>query len=310
MNRLFTFVLLVTLMPIAWAEVLPPLPQPQVVKLNDHVYALLGPLELPSPENRGYMVNSAVLVGEKGVILVDTGFSREIGEHLKHVVETITDKPVTHIINTHDHGDHTLGNIAFPEATIISSDKCKAVMENSGYEWIGLLEQMTGRSFPKTKPVVADKGYPPGTHKKIIVQGINLTLWVPPGSHTQTDMLVYLPQDRILIAGDVLENKLMPSFRDANVKNWVATLEKIGAMPISKIIPGHGPLMQQGDVKRMYDRMKQFYAAVEVGYKQGLTDSEIRQRMDLSEWKQLKYFDEFIGLNVNRTYLEVEAANF
>ena len=143
-----------------------------------------------------------------------------------------------------------------------------------------------------------------------MIDGVNLTLWVPPGSHTATDMLVYLPQDRILISGDVLENHLMPSFRDANVKNWIGTLEKIGDMKIARIIPGHGPLMQQADVKQMLGRMQTFYAGVEAGYKEGLTDSEIRMRLDLTEWKKLKYFDQFIGLDVNRTYLEVEAANF
>ncbi|MBI1422178.1 MAG: MBL fold metallo-hydrolase [Gammaproteobacteria bacterium] len=310
MKRLFPYLLLLALVSEVWAEVLPPLPQTQVVKLNDHVYALLGPLELPTAENRGYMVNSAVILGEKGVILVDTGFSHEIGEHLKQAVKTITNKPVTHIINTHDHGDHVLGNNAFPGATIISSEQCKSVMEKTGYEWIGILEQTTGRTYPNTKPVVAGKGYAPGVHKQVMIDGVNLTLWVPPGSHTATDMLVYLPQDRILISGDVLENQLMPSFRDANVKNWIGTLQKIGTMQISNIIPGHGPLMQQADVKQMLNRMQTFYAGVEAGYKQGLTDGEIRKQLDLTEWKKLKYFDEFIGLDVNRTYLEVEAANF
>lgn len=310
MKHLFKCLLLLCLVPNVWAEALPPLPQTQVVKLNDQVYALVGPLELRTPENRGYMVNSAVIIGNSGVILVDTGFSHEIGEHLKQVVKTITNKPITHIINTHDHGDHVLGNNAFPDTTIISSEKCKAVMEKTGYEWIGLLEQMTGRSYPNTKPVVADKGYAPGIHKQVILQGVNLTLWVPPGSHTDTDMLVYLPQDHILISGDVLENQLMPSFRDANVKNWIGTLEKISEMQIATIVPGHGPLMQQPEVKHMLVRMQKLYAGVEAGYKQGLTDSEIRKQLDLTEWKKLKYFDEFIGLDINRTYLEVEVANF
>src|SRR5690606_28761365 len=91
-------------------------PAPKVVQVDERVYALLGPMEMPNAHNRGYMVNSTVILGAKGVILIDTGFSDEIGKHLRAQIAKITDKPVTHVINTHHHGDHTLGNIAFPEA--------------------------------------------------------------------------------------------------------------------------------------------------------------------------------------------------
>jgi len=295
---------------VAGAEAAATLPAVQVVKLNDHVYALLGPVDLPNAENHGYMANSAMIIGKHGVVLVDTGFSRAIGEHLKRAVSAITSKPVTVVINTHDHGDHVLGNSAFAGATIISSEKCKQVMGKSGYEWIDLLENMTGEKFPNTKPVVASKGYARGMHNHVKLEGIDLSLWVPPGSHTNNDLMVYLPKDRILISGDILVKEMIPSFRDANVKNWIGTLAKIGTMPIDRIIPGHGPLMDLQDAKQMQLRMQKLYAGIEAGYKQGLTDSEIRKKLDLSEWKKLKHFDDLMGTNINRTYLEVEAANF
>ena len=64
------------------------LPKPQVIKINEHVYALLGPRELPSKHNHGYMVNSTVIIGDKGAILVDTGFTNEIGQLLKQTIKT------------------------------------------------------------------------------------------------------------------------------------------------------------------------------------------------------------------------------
>ncbi|MEJ2181787.1 MAG: MBL fold metallo-hydrolase [Gammaproteobacteria bacterium] len=131
------------------------LPKPKVTKINDQVYALLGPIGIPSKENRGYMVNSTVIIGEAGVILIDTGFTDEIGRQLKSTIAGITDKPVTHIINSHHHGDHVLGNSEFKDAEIISAEKCKDLVEKSGYEWIQLVESMTGYSFPNTKPVSA-----------------------------------------------------------------------------------------------------------------------------------------------------------
>lgn len=285
-------------------------PSPKVVKVNPRVYALIAPIELPSKSNQGYMANSAMIIGDKGVILVDTGFSNAIGQLLKQTVAGITDKPVTHVINTHDHGDHILGNIAFKDATIISSAKCQATMEKSGYEWLGILENLTGLKFPDTKPVVATQTYAEGTRTPLTLQGLDLEIWVPQGSHTANDLMVYLVKDQILIAGDILVKTMLPSFRDAHVKNWIATLEQIGKLPTTTIIPGHGDLMTITEARQLHQDMQALYAGIEAGYKKGLTDSEIRKTLNLSAWKKRKYFDELMGGNINRTYLEVEAANF
>ena len=306
----FLYITLPTLASTGWANDSHALPSPKVIKVTPQIYAILAPIELPNKSNQGYMANSAAIIGDKGVILIDTGFSNEIGQMLKKTVAGITDKPVTHIINTHDHGDHILGNNAFKNTTIISSAKCQATMEKSGYEWLGLLEGMTGRKFPNTKPVVATQTYAEGTRTPVTLQGVELEIWVPLGSHTANDLMVYLVKDQVLIAGDILVKTMTPSFRDAHVQNWIATLEQIAAQPIATIIPGHGGLMTIPEVKKMHQDMQALYAGIEAGYKKGLMDSEIRKTLDLSAWKKRKFFDELMGGNINRTYLEVEAANF
>jgi len=286
------------------------LPQPKVIKFNDQIYMLQGPVALPNMENRGYMSNSAVIIGQRGVILVDTGFSDEIGRLLKKTIAGITPKPVTHIINTHHHGDHMLGNSEFPNAEIISAEKCRELVKKSGYEWIGFLENATGHKFPYTRPVPATKVFPENTRHTITLQGISMQLWVPHGAHTPGDMMVYLPQFDFLISGDILVNQLTPSFIDANVKNWINTLNDISKLAITKVIPGHGPPMNKKQVVAMHNRMAKLYHGIEVGYKKGLTDSEIRKTLDLSEWKTMKEFESLMGGNINHTYLEIEEANF
>ena len=286
------------------------IPKPNIVKVNEQVYALLGPIGFPGKENRGYMVNITVIVGDKGIILVDTGFTDEIGRHLKKFIASISDKPVTHIINTHHHGDHVLGNSEFPGTEIISAEKCKELVIKEGYEWIGLVENMTGYKFPNTKPIPATRVFPENTRVSVALQGVKMDLWVPGGSHTPGDIMVYLPADKILISGDVLVNKMTPSFRDAHVKTWIGTLQEVSKMDINTVIPGHGPLMQLSDVRAMQKRMAELYAGIEAGYKKGLMDSEIRKILDLSEWKDMVEFEGLMGMNINRTYLEVEEANF
>src|SRR4051794_23346283 len=80
-----------------------PLPEPRTVKINDRVYALLGPIQHANPRNQGYMINATVVIGDNGVVLVDSGGTDEVGRHIAAAVRRITDKPVTHVVNTHHH---------------------------------------------------------------------------------------------------------------------------------------------------------------------------------------------------------------
>jgi glyoxylase-like metal-dependent hydrolase (beta-lactamase superfamily II) len=241
---------------LSWRAIANPiLPEPEIIKLNDRVYALIGPAEIPTKINRGYIANSTIIIGDQGVILIDTGFSHEIGLHLQAAISHITTKPVTHIINTHSHGDHTLGNNAFKGAKIISSENCKSEMERSATEWIGLLENMTELEFPDTLPVIPTITYTEGSRTRISIQGVKLEIHVPAGSHTPGDLFVYLPEDGIVIAGDLLVNTMMPNFRDAHVGNWINTLTEINDLHATIFVPGHGVLMSNKEVIQMHHAM-------------------------------------------------------
>lgn len=309
MNRLIIIVFTVFFYSVAGAA--PVMPQPKVVKINERVYAFLGPMGQPSAHNQGYMVNSTVIIGEQGVILIDSGASDEVGKHLGKAIAKLTTKPVTHVINTHHHGDHVLGNIVFGKAEIISSEICREMVNKTGDEWIALMESLIGHKLPNTRPVPASVTYAgENTRTERTIQGVKLEFWVPAGSHTVGDMMVYLPEDKVLVGGDILVNRTIPVMRDALVKNWVGTLKQVRTFDAKTIVPGHGPLMKQEDVSELQRQMDVFYTGVEAGYKKGLSDSETRKTLDVREWKKLEGFDANIGGNVSRTYLEVEQASF
>jgi len=308
MSRVFLTLFILIFVKVAWAEA--QIPVSRVVKINERVYALLGPMGLPSPHNQGYMVNSTVIIGDQGVILVDSGGTDEVGKHLAKAIAKITSKPVTHIINTHHHGDHVLGNVAFKGAEIISSEQCKVLVEKTGMEWVQIMENLVGRKFPNTRPVPAMLTFKEESSNGHNLQGVNMVFWVPRGSHTPGDMMVYLPDDRVLIGGDILVNTTTPVMRDANVRNWIGALAKAREFDATTIVPGHGPLMSKSDVAKLHKLLAGFYAGVEAGYKKGLSDSEIRNMLDLAEWKKLKEYEVNMGGNISRAYLEVEAANF
>ena len=103
---------------------------------------------------------------------------------------------------------------------------------------------------------------------------------------------------------------MTPNFRDANLKEWINALGEVQSLPVKTIVPGHGPLMSKQDAADMHRRMASLYSGIEAGVKAGMTDSEIRKKLDLTEWKKLHHFDEQMGGNINKAYLEIEAASF
>ncbi len=295
---------------LAGAAMVKPIPAVKVEKVNDRIYALLGPTELPNATNHGYMVNSTLILGDKAAILIDTGMSDEVGAHIRKAAEKLTKLPITHIINTHHHGDHTLGNVVFQGAEIISSESCKKLVEDTGADWIAIAESAIGRKLPNTKAIPASRTYASQSRTPVEINGVKMEFWVPEAAHTKGDMLVWLPDDKVLIAGDVLVNTTTPNFRDAEVKKWVQTLADLQQFPARTVIPGHGPLMTMKDTAAMHKRMADFYAGVEKVYKDGGSEGDIRQKVSLKDWQKLKHFDEQMGGNINKTWLEIEAANF
>ncbi|MEW6132612.1 MAG: MBL fold metallo-hydrolase [Pseudomonadota bacterium] len=295
---------------LAGAALVKPLPAVKTVKVNERIYALLGPTELPNAHNGGYMVNSTLIIGDRGAIIVDTGFSDEIGAHIRKAAEKITKLPITHVVNTHHHGDHSLGNTQFLGAEIISSENCKKLVIDTGAEWIAMGESMTGRKFPNTRAIPATRTYASQTRTAAEINGVKIEFWVPKAAHTRGDMLMWLPDDKVLIGGDVLVNTVTPAFRDAEVKLWVETLAEVQRYPAKTIIPGHGPLMTMQQAKKLHRQMAAFYAGVEKVYKSGGSEEDVRRQVNLKDWQKLKHFDEQMGGNINRTWLQVEAENF
>ena len=285
------------------------LPEARTISLNDRVHVLLGPVQHANRLNQGYMINSTVIVGDKGVILIDSGGSAEVGRHIAAAVRRITHKPVTHVVNTHHHGDHHLGNAAFEGATFISSEMCRKLVLETAAEWLKIMEGAVGRPLPGTKAIPAAVTYAEGTRTETSIQGVRVVFWVPRGSHTAGDLLVYLPDDKVLVAGDVLVNRVVPTLQDGFVKNWIRTLDELQALGALRFVPGHGDLMAPDDVAALRGAMQRFYSGVREGFRSGQSEEKIRNSLDLSMWNKLER-RHVIGRNVNRAYLEVEADSF
>lgn len=286
-------------------------PQVKVQKINDRVYAMLGPHDPPNKENGGYMNNNLVIIGDKGVILVDAGSHKDVAEHIDEAIKTVTTKPITHVLITHHHSDHHLGLSHFKGAKVIGTEFCAKQIEDNGRGMVKWMERNTGRNLRNTTPVVPHTRIAPKSREVMVIDGVRLELISTGTAHTEGDMLVWLPDDGVLASGDILVHAINPGFRDGNLKKWIAVLdEQILKLPLNTVMPGHGPLMTRQNVMEFRTLIADFYKTIEEIYKAGGVEADVRKKLDMAKWQGMARFEDMMGSNINKVWLEVEEANF
>jgi glyoxylase-like metal-dependent hydrolase (beta-lactamase superfamily II) len=183
--------------------------------------------------------NTAVFVIANGVVLVDTKLANN-GQAILDQVKTVTDKAVTHIINTHTHGDHNGSNDFFPASVeIVTQANTKTNME-----------KMDAFKDPAKKHGLPDRTF---TDKMTLLSGnesIDLYYFGP--AHTNGDAFVVFRNARVMHAGDVFAGKGQPFIDGNNGGSGIAygaTIGKAaaGIKGVDTVIPGHSPLMKWQD---------------------------------------------------------------
>jgi len=175
--------------------------------------------------------NTGVLVAANGVVLVDTKLANN-GQAILDQVRTVTDKPITHIINTHTHGDHTGSNQYFPASVEI------VVHENTAANMA---------KMPVFQEAANKQGLPDRTYKdKMTVLGgaDAIDLYHFGAAHTDGDTFVVFRQARVMHSGDAFANKGQPFLDVTNGGSGIAIGETLGRAAkgisnVTTVIPGH-----------------------------------------------------------------------
>lgn len=280
----------------------------------DNVYAIITPSrDVPNPNNRGWNSNSAFIVTSDGVLLFDTGSSVAIGQAIKKEISGVTDKPVRWIINSHAHGDHWLGNAAFEDTVeyIYSTEQVAARIVADGQGWIDRFFEMTEGASGQSSIL------PPNTlvdeRMDLTLGQKNVTLFLSGDSHSPGDIILWMPDEKVLISGDVIYSDRMPSTMDSSLSQWIELLAMLEQMQPEVVIPGHGKVTGIEGVVQLRQLLQAFWAAVENGYEQGLADYEMTGTVinALSEFEAVyPGLAEKVKRDISSVYLQVEEANF
>ncbi|WP_456444684.1 MBL fold metallo-hydrolase [Thiolapillus sp.] len=298
------------------AEKAPPLKAAyQAMQVADEVYVIHGPKGVPSPQNQGFMNNPAFIVTEKGVVVVDPGSSVQVGEMVLDQIRKITDKPVVAVFDTHVHGDHWLGNQAileaFPHVKIYAHPKMmERVEKGAGAQWLEVMMDMTKGATAGTRVVSANS--PVNEGSVISIGGVDIHVLHEGKSHTDTDIMLHLPEKGVIFLGDNAGYGRMLRLNDGSFLGNIRNLNRALATNAKVFVPGHGPTAGPEAATEYRDYLQAVYQGVKSYFEDDLSDYEIKPRLlpKLARWKDWTDFDSLVGSHISLAYLEVEAAEF
>ncbi len=220
-----------------------------LTRISEGVYSYVG-MTGASPAN-GFGANAGIVIGKDGVVVIDTLISAKKAKEFIKDIRAVTDKPVKYVVNTHYHLDHSLGNSEFVRigAVVIAHKNCARNLNPESTLDRARLYGLSERDMEGTEVMPPSVTF---TDRLTINLGDRTVELIYPGpSHTNDSILVYLPREKVLFAGDVLFTHYHPNLKDGDIAGWIKALDVLAGIDAEKIIPGHGPISNKKDVADM-----------------------------------------------------------
>ncbi len=235
--------------------------------------------------------NIGLSVGADGVLMVDDQYA-PLSPKIKAAIKTITPKPVSYLLNTHWHGDHTGGNETFGETAPIIAHKNVRVRMMRGAVWA------TGKIDPAPPAALPDITY--DDHVVIHVNGEDVRSLHFTRGHTDGDSVIYFPKANVLHMGDVYFEGKFPFIEldsGGSVTGLMDTIQIVlRDFPAdAKVIPGHGPLSTMDGLRKYLRMLQETSAIVRKGIAEGKTAQQLKDAKVLAAYDSLSW--QFINTN-------------
>lgn len=277
-------------------------------KLSDHAYAYTAEGD----------PNTGVIIGDDCVMVIDTQATPTMAQDVIDRIRQVTDKPIKYVLLSHYHAVRVLGASAYaPEQIIASQDTYDLIVERGEFDKASEIGRFP-RLFRNVESVPAGLTWP-----TITFTG-KMTLWM--GSlrvellqlgrgHTKGDTVAWLPDEKILFSGDLVEFDATPYAGDAYLRDWPQTLDNIAALKPNKLVPGRGAALQtpeavQAGLAGTRSFIADLYREVKAGAERGEDLRKVYERT--FEALQPKYghwviFNHCMPFDVTRAYDEATA---
>jgi glyoxylase-like metal-dependent hydrolase (beta-lactamase superfamily II) len=273
-------------------------------RLSDHAYAYTAQGD----------PNTGIVIGDDAVLVVDTQATPVMAADVIRRIRTVTDKPIRYVVLSHYHAVRVLGASAYGAQEVIASrDTYDLIVERGAADMKSEIER-----FPRLFRAVESV---PGLTWPTMVFERALTLWLGKlevrilqlgRGHTKGDTVVWLPAERILFSGDLVEFDATPYAGDCYFEDWPATLDAVAALRPAKLVPGRGAALQTPEavasgIAGTRAFVAELYASVRRGVADGLDLRAVYQsviaelRPRYGHWV---IFDHCMPFDVSRAYDE------
>jgi len=223
----------------------PPVPDVKPEQLSPHVWMVYAKEGFPTPGNQGLMASIVFVITQKGVVVLDTGASLQIGQMAIRMIKTVTPKPVIAVFNSHYHGDHWLGNHAFAatygkELPIHAlAHTREQIAGQEGTLWRSLMERWTNQATLGTQVVAPNQTV---EHGQVFDYGdVKLKMHFYGKAHTPSDLCIEVVQDRLTYVGDIAMANRIANMDDGSYPGTFKYYEAIKQAAGEQLwLPGHG----------------------------------------------------------------------
>jgi glyoxylase-like metal-dependent hydrolase (beta-lactamase superfamily II) len=275
-------------------------------RLSEHAYAFIAEGD----------PNTGIVVGDNAVMVIDAQATPKRAQTVIEYVRTVTDKPIRYVVLSHYHAAHVLGASGYGAQHIICSEATRELIVECGQQDYKSERQRRPRLFQAAETI-------PGLTWPTMTFGNRLTVWlgklqveiVHAGrGHTKGDTVVWLPDERTLFSGDLVERGVLPYCGDAHYKDWPQTLHRLRDLRPLALVPGCGDVLvgeqavEEG-LSHAQQLLSDLYKAVAASAQAGET---LKQAYDKArEAVQPRYgkgatFEHGLAFGVSRAYDEAK----
>jgi cyclase len=275
----------------------PELGPARVVEVADRVFAYV------QPDGSWWINNTGFIAGERSVVSIDSCSTQQRTRAYLDRIAATTPAPVTTLINTHHHGDHTYGNSEFGPVTIIGHERCRAeiiaggILGNTGIwdpvDWGELRIAPPTVTFTDRLQVWSDD------------MPVEVS-YVGQPAHTSNDCLIWLPEQEVLFCGDLLFNGGTPFLLMGSVRGALEVVTTVLApIPARIIVPGHGEPCGRELISTVAGYLQFVLDTAQQGLAAGLTPLEAARQADLGEYADWLDRERIVG-NLHRAYRDLD----
>jgi glyoxylase-like metal-dependent hydrolase (beta-lactamase superfamily II) len=303
----------------------------QLVKVAEGVYAAIAKPGGLASGNAGF------IVGDDGVLIVDTFATPVAVEELIGEIRSLTQLPIKYAVNTHYHLDHSGGNqvLAARNVPIIAHSNLIEWQTTKNRRFLPAPDELQKRKADTAKQLSET---PEDQKEKraqlerslnrldvlLTVKLTNPTVTFGSGTvhlylgkreiilfhllgHTGGDVLAYVPDANVVFMGDMGWSKTLPNLVDATVNDWVPSLDKIlSSHPAAKFVPGHGTVAAAAEIREFRDYLDDLRSRVKKAISDGLTVEQAKEQLKLPDAYKSFAFQNFAQPNVDDMYKELK----